>query len=220
MKDNIIAISPNLLIIALVGEFIVTFILGSYYEGYSHIGMVMSELGSSNSPVAFWMSLYWVFYGISVILFGYGFHQKYRNRSMGRIIGCFFILIGFGNGLGSAFPMDSAGADVTLLGTLHNIGSGIGFLSMFAIPFILFKFLNGNHHKKIRICLFLIQVFIITQTAFFLIMAPGSDTGMSIYVGLWQRLYITSYYSIFTVLALTMKDAEMDSPLKKIQNHT
>lgn len=54
----------------------------------------------------------------------------------------------------------------------------------------------------IRICLFLIQVFAVIHTAFLLFMAPGGHKGMSIYVGLWQRLYLASHYFVFTVFAL------------------
>jgi hypothetical protein len=204
MRNKIIAVSPFILVVALVGDFVVTFALGLFYAGYSHIHMVMSELGSSQSPVALWMSLYWVFYGLALIVFGYSFIQVYRQAPAGAITAFLLILIGNGNGLCSAFPMDSAGAEATLFGKIHDIGSGIGFLLMFALPFLLLRFFTGKENQGTRIFLVDVQVFVVAISVFLLALAPVGESGLSIYVGLWQRLYLASYYLVFILLARKM----------------
>jgi hypothetical protein len=210
MKNKIINLSPILLIVILASEFFVTFLLGFFFKDYSHIEMVMSELGSASSPVAFWMSLYWVIYGIVFILFGYSFYQTYQQNRVTQMVGYLFILIGIGAGWFSAFPMDVAGAAVTLPGTLHNIGSGIGFLAMFMIPFLLLRFFEGESHKILRIFLISIQVFVVGQSVILLFLVPVGNSGYSIYIGLWQRLYLAAYYVVFTMLALRKRYKELD----------
>ena len=60
MKSNrrFIIASAAAGLVAPLGDFAVTSILGVFYPNYNHFKLVMSELGTSQSPVAMWISLW------------------------------------------------------------------------------------------------------------------------------------------------------------------
>ena len=54
-KNRFIIIAAVAGLVAFVGDFLVTIALGFFYPNYNHFKLVMSELGTSQSPVAVWV---------------------------------------------------------------------------------------------------------------------------------------------------------------------
>ena len=73
-------------LLAFVGDFLVTFVLGFFYPNYSHLKLVMSELGTYQSPVATWVNLWWILFGILFVLFAFGFQSVFARLKRAAVI--------------------------------------------------------------------------------------------------------------------------------------
>lgn len=200
--QKIIKLGPVFIAIACIGDFLTTFILALFYKNYNHLTMVMSELGSLNSPVAIWISIFGVFYGILFILFGYSFYAVFKNKKSGKIIGYLFAANGIGAGiLAGIFPMNPN----TLSGQIHNIAAGSGFFAIAFIPIIALKLFNNKNHRNLQKFLVISQILGLSFFGLF-IMAEDALSGNTIfqYAGLWQRVFLLNYYIVFMVLALEL----------------
>lgn len=200
---KIIKLSPIFIAVACTGDFLATFILGFFYENYNHLKMVMSELGSSNSPVAIWISIFWVIYGILFMLFGYSFRTVFKDKKSGQIIGYLFVIIGIGAGiLAGIFPMDYA----SLAGRIHDIAAGVGFCAMAFIPLIALKLFTKEKSSNLQKFLVISQISGLLFFGLFIASedALNSDTILQ-YAGLWQRLYLLNYYIVFIILAIKLR---------------
>ncbi|MFH1188261.1 MAG: DUF998 domain-containing protein [bacterium] len=204
--NKIIKISPLLIIIACIGDFLATFVLGFFYKNYSHLTMVMSELGSSKSPVAIWISVFWVIYGILFGFFGYSFYVVFKDKKSGRIIGLLLIITGIGAGiLTGLFPMQAIGSQVTLVGKIHEISAIIGFFAMAFTPVLALNLFKKK--SKLRIPLIALQILGLLFFGIFIIAENVLNTnGIFQYIGLWQRLYLAVYYIVFIIFAVILKE--------------
>ena len=115
-KSQFITIAAIAGLVAFVGDFLVTIVLGFFYPNYNHLKLVMSELGTPASPVAVWVGLWWVVFGILFIAFAIGFAAAFASGKKSALIVALLIgLFGLGAGIGAGlFPIDSVGAEPTL----------------------------------------------------------------------------------------------------------
>ena len=124
---------------SITGTVIFTFaviVLGFIRPGYSHFIHLMSELGEVGAPNAIIMNLATVILGLSILSFAFGLHYGiYRERWK---VGSIIMLVG---GIcmirGGVFPCDPGCVPVSLIGTLHEIVSMIGFPAVIFAPFAL-----------------------------------------------------------------------------------
>ena len=124
--------TPILLIglIALVGDFIVPYILGRRYPNYDNFKHVISELGTKQSPVRKHLSCWLVIFGTLVVIFGIGQKLQFANQTWLHNLYLWGIII-FGIGAGviaGLFPEDASGEEETVAGKVHGIFSGLGFI--------------------------------------------------------------------------------------------
>jgi len=181
------------LCLACAGDFFVTLILAPAYPDYSHLRMVMSELGTSSSPYGIWMNRWWLFQGILFILSaGLLFKSCRTHGKRSLLIVLCMALFGLGAGLGSGlFPLDPPGSSVSLSGQLHDTLAAIGFVALAGIPFAgALRFRNENHTTRQVISwsafiggLGLLVMFIVTEAQ------PEAMTG------LWQRSFLFLEYA-------------------------
>src|SRR5512133_1469358 len=75
-----IIISALACIIACAGEFVVMFVFGTYYPGYSHLKDTVSSLGASISPVSAIISMWWVIMGTLLVFFASGFKKAFSKK--------------------------------------------------------------------------------------------------------------------------------------------
>ena len=74
-------ISAIACLIACAGDFLMLFLPGRYYPGYSQLSDSISKLGTSASPVSGIFSAWWVIYGLLIILFAFGFRKAFSGGS-------------------------------------------------------------------------------------------------------------------------------------------
>lgn len=193
--------------VAFLGDFVVTTALAFFYPGYNHIKLVMSELGTVESPVAMWISLWWVIFGFLFILFAMGFRRAFGSMGGPVTIASLLILVfGLGAGIGAGlFPMDPGGTGTSLYGTLHDTCAGIGFLALQAVPALstaIFRRRDFPRLHSVSIADFVLGL------AFLVIFVISGDTtaahGLLSYDGLWQRLFLLTHYGYLALIAVQM----------------
>lgn len=117
------------LFFTIMGEFLLPYILKNYYDGYDGKTMVMSVLGSRESPVRFVYNLWLVWLG-GVLLFTafvYFIAAKEKFPVISVLIflsiGIFAIGAGFFSGV---FSLNENKGVVTLASKIHGVGAAIG----------------------------------------------------------------------------------------------
>jgi len=194
-------------IIVFVGDFLVTFILGFFYPNYSHLKIVMSELGTGESPVAIWINLWWIVFGTFFVIFGIGILKAFGEHKKASFWGMILmILFGVGGWIcGGLFPMDPGGAETTLAGKLHGICGGVGYLALLIVPLVLLPIFSKE--KEPRQYWVSISVFVAGITTFILFLASEDATAVGSllsYPGLWQRLFLLVNYAYLGMIAVLM----------------
>ena len=206
-KKRFIVIASAAGLTAFAGDFLISFILGFFYPNYNHLKMVMSELGTSQSPVAVWINLWWVVFGFLFIIYGIGFGKafEYRKKSV-FIVVLLLILFGLGAGIGAGiFPMDAQDIQTTSVGKLHDVFAGTGFFAIAFVPLISMKIFPRIRFPKfywLSIGVFVIGVI---TFALFVISEDASSTGSLLsYTGLWQRFFLLNHYSYLGIISAMM----------------
>lgn len=129
-----------LLIIALVGDFIVPYILALFYPTYRHKNDVMSLLGNPNSPVARWYNSWLVLLGVLMCQAGFKYYTTYLDISKNNAFISAAILILFGLGAGiiaGVFSVDERKKEATLALKIHGVGSTFGFIGLTFMPLMI-----------------------------------------------------------------------------------
>ena len=206
-KGQLITVAAIAGMIAFAGDFLVTIVLGFFYPHYNHLQLVMSELGTSQSPVAFWVGLWWVVFGILVVAFAVGLAAAFGSGSRwGLIAASLIALFGLGAGVAAGvFPMDSAGEETTIAGGLHDALAGMGFCAIALVPLVSLAVFRRK--GALAMAWFSIGAFALGLAVFVLFIisedAPSS-AGILSYVGLWQRLFLLIHYTYLGVTAVRM----------------
>lgn len=214
-KSQFISIAAIAGLIAFVGDFVVTIVLGFFYPNYNHFTLVMSDLGTSQSPVAAWIGLWWIIGGVLFFIFAVGFRMTFtvHKRSATVVIGL-IMLFGLGAWIcGGLFPMEAGGLETTLAGKLHGICGGLGYV---AITFVPLASLAVFPRKRVpRVYWLSIGVFVLGVVSFALFIASEdipSTVGVLSYTGLWQRLFLLIHYTYLGVIsALMIRSAHRSS---------
>jgi hypothetical protein len=181
----------------------------------------MSELGTSGSPVAVWIGLWWVVFGILFIAFAMGFAAAFAAGKKSVLIVALLIgLFGLGARIGAGlFPMDPVGAETTRAGELHDVFAGSGF---FAIAFVPLVSLAVFPRKRVPGMYWLsIAVFVLGLASFALFVVSEdvpSTQGILSYTGLWQRLFLLVHYTCLGVIAVLMICSTRTPLGKEVEN--
>lgn len=206
-KGQLITMAAIAGLVAFAGDFLVTIVLGFSYPHYNHLQLVMSELGTSQSPVAFWVGLWWVVFGILFVAFAVGFAAVFAPGSRwGLVAASLIALFGLGAGVAAGvFPTDPASEETTVAGGLHDALAGMGFCAIALVPL---ASLAVFRRKGIpAMTWFSIGAFVLGLVVFVLFIisedAPSS-AGILSYVGLWQRLFLLIHYTYLGVTAVRM----------------
>jgi MFS family permease len=199
--EDFVLISAILVIFALLGDFIITFILGYFQDNYSHVEDTMSELGNKESRFKTILSIWWFIWGLSLIIFSIGFiSHAYMPFMGGYVVLTVAILIfifGFGAGnVAGLFPEDPKGEEESVSGKIHGIFAGLGYLALLTIPSILAT-ISGEWFLAISI---VVQILGIVFFTLFLL-SKNPKIGKS---GLWQRLFLFNYYLYMIIIAVIM----------------
>lgn len=199
-SDIFISIAASLGILACLGDFLITFILGSFYPNYSHIEDTMSEIGCKKSPFTRIFTFWWIFWGISFVIFSCGFVlDSFFLESRGISIAGAILIAIFGIGAGvvsGLYPADQKGQEESTSGKIHGISGGLGYLALLILPSVLVTAMGS----------WMLIISIITQIAgiifFFLFLRTKKPKFKR--SGLWQRLFLFNYYCYIVIIAIML----------------
>lgn len=176
------------------------------YPAYDPRLEPISALGASGSPIAHFVSGWWVFLGVVFLLFSisYGksnFLHHPAQRISAWLIGVYAIGEEVGSGL---FPGNHLAGHLTTTGIIHNVIGGIGVIALVSIPFVLMKKYTRTGHAAFNRFLLIISL---TGMLFFLLFSISRLALPEMHVirswhGTWQRFFIANYYIMLVVIAV------------------
>ena len=202
----------NLLLLAtIVGEFLLPWILKYFYDGYDSRKMVMSALGSPESPVRKIYNIWLVWLGVFLLVASIILFNDIKNTSMTLAIltSASVIIFAIGAGiLAGIFSVNESKDVVTLASKIHGVGAAIGFMALLFFP-LLSGIVAFKEHDKMQgiIC---VLAFILALVFFvFFIMGDKEELAQTIfaYEGLWERctlffMYVPFLYRAIQALSL------------------
>ncbi len=206
---SFVLVTSLICIVACISDYIIVFILGSMYPGYSQLSNTLSELGVSASPVSAIISTWWVILGSAFVIFGLGVRKAYPDG--GKIIkwaSWLIIFYGLGDGVSSGVFKISRMADgqLTNIGLIHDGLGGIGVAAVMILPFVLLKLFpkekNPGFFRFSWVILIAGPVMLILFSIAKMLNNP--DNFFVMYKGLWQRLMSLVFYAYLTTLAVRM----------------
>jgi len=206
-----IKIAAILCILTCISDLIVVFVLGNYYPGYNQFKNTMSSLGASISPVSDIISIWWICIGIVFIWFGVMFKKAFNDNSKKIKLGSLLIILyGLGEGIGSGlFKADKIDGKMTDSFMMHSSAGGIGVIAALLLPLILRKAVITERKSQFYNFSWAVFTFgLITTILFTFRFSSDQNNFISLYKGLWQRLFLVNLYVYFTVLSVIMYGKE------------
>jgi len=207
-SKHIISSAVACMIVCIV-EFVTIFIFGAYYPGYSQLKDTMSALGASASPVSEAISLWWIIMGILLIFFATGFKIAFAGKgTYVNLAALLIMLYGFGEGIGSgSFKADHLANGLATSLIFHDTFGGIGVAAILLFPLIMLKVVAKNEKPVFyRMSQIVFVVGILTILLFLFRYSPNENDFLSVYKGLWQRLFmLNTYVYMMTIAVMMMK---------------
>ena len=188
--------------IASIGDFIVTFILGFLYPGYSFIHQTESYLGTADSPVALYMNMWGIIFCILLLIYSWGLKKTIFRKGKWQALTVWLVAVyGACEGAGSGiFPYDHIGQGLSNSAILHDVFGAAGGLSVALIPIAGAKiFSKASHPTLHRYSRFSFVAGLVLITIFLL-----SKGDVLPYKGLWQRIFILNYHLYLVVVSFCM----------------
>jgi hypothetical membrane protein len=193
-------------VLACAGDFVVPLVIARSVPGYSHLRNVMSELGTRESPVARWMNLWWIVFGVLMMAFGVGVALAFPAAGdAGRLLACQFLVFGLGAGIGAGlFPMDPAGSAATVPGWLHGLTSSVGFVALGFAPLVTLWVVPRADVGWLWWLAAVVQALGFVVFALIVVAGHGRGGGALSWAGFWQRAFLAVYYVYAAALAVEM----------------
>lgn len=190
-----------ILLFTIIGEFFLPWILEQFYAEYNGRIMVMSALGSPQSPVRLIYNLWLIWLGGYLAFTAGAYFLQLRVKFpvlavfMFLSIGIFAVGAGFISGL---FSVNESKDIVTTASKIHGVSAAIGFMAL-----LFFPLLNGivSFKEKDIIGGIISIVSFVLSLVFFVCFVMGDkeefqNTFLK-YEGLWERLTLFCMYIPF-----------------------
>jgi hypothetical protein len=195
-------------LVACLGDFISLFIFARLFPAYDPNTQPISALGASGSPIARFVSGWWIFVGFIFLLFAYTYGKSnFAHRPAIQATAWLIAVYAIGEQIGSGvFPGNHLAHHLTTTGLIHNIIGGIGVIALMAIPFVLIRRYTRESNPLFNSFLWIISLTGIFLFALFSVSrlnSPGIQWLRS-WHGLWQRLFIANYYLMLMSVAVKM----------------
>lgn len=194
------------LLIAVIGDLLVSAVLSLFYKKYSSLKMSISALGNPQSPVRLPFNIWMFIEGILYLIALPALYDRYHPVSDRMTVVLLLFISVFAIGaciFTSLFSVNETKDIVTTSSKIHGAGSVIGFMLMLSVPLLIavLSFDNGESAiGVISIVCFIIAI------AFFVLFVMSdkeefSDTVIS-YEGLWQRLNLVFMYLPLAIISV------------------
>ena len=195
-----------ILLITIIGEFLLPWILKFFYQGYDSKAMVMSALGSPESPVRIIYNIWLIWLGIFLLITSFVIFSEIKETSIILAVITFISISVFAVGAGilaGVFSVNESKDVVTVASQIHGFGSAIGFMTLLFYPLLnsIAAFKNNDFIQG-AVC---VLAFIIAMIFFiFFIMGDKEEFKETVfsYAGLWERLSLFFMYVPFLYRAL------------------
>lgn len=115
----------------------IAFLIGETRDGYSHLSQGISALSATGAPDAWAQTANFLIVGLLLMGLAVGLRRgmsEIRASFLASTLIAVFGLVVIMNGV---FPADPVGAPETLVGTVHSLSAGLGFLAVIAAMFVL-----------------------------------------------------------------------------------
>lgn len=195
-----------ILLFTIIGEFFLPWILEQFYDEYNSKIMVMSALGSPQSPVRFVYNLWLVWLGGFLTFTAGAYFLSLRVKFP---VLAFFMLFSIGvfavgAGLISGFFSVNESKDiVTTASKIHGVSAAIGFMALLVFPL-----LNGIAAFKQKDTIggiISISSFVLSLVFFVCFVMGDKEQFQNTflkYEGLWERLTLFCMYVPFIYRAI------------------
>ncbi|MBO5383477.1 MAG: DUF998 domain-containing protein [Ruminococcus sp.] len=190
-----------LLLLTIIGEFLVPWILKHFYNGYNSKTMVMSVLGSPESPVRKVYNAWLVWLGVFLLITSFLFFKEVNMISSVLAVLTFLSIAIFAVGAGilsGLFSVNESKEKVTLASKIHGAGSAIGFMTLMFFPLLqgISAFKENDAIKGI-ICMLAFVLALMFFTFFIMGDKERFKETVFSYEGLWERLSLFFMYIPF-----------------------
>lgn len=128
-----------LLLITIIGEFFLPWILKHFYKNYDSRKMVMSALGSPESPVRKIYNVWLVWLGIFLVVVSFVLFSDIKKVSMvlAVLTAASVMVFAIGAGiLSGIFSVNESKEVVTTASKIHGAGAAIGFMMLLFFPLL------------------------------------------------------------------------------------
>jgi len=193
------------LLIAMIGDIIISWFLSLFYKKYSSMKMSISALGNPQSPVRLPFNLWMLIEGLLFLFALPIIYKAYRPISSGITYTLIVFIAIFAIGaciFTCFFSVNESKNEITTASKIHGIGSVLGFMLFLFVP-ILIAILSFKNNE-VAIGILSILCFIISF-AFFVLFVMSDKPNFSDTVinneGLWQRLNLIFMYMPLIIVA-------------------
>ena len=190
-----------LLLLTIIGEFLVPWILKHFYNGYNSKTMVMSVLGSPESPVRKVYNAWLVWLGVFLLITSFLFFKEVNMISSVLAVLTFLSIAIFAVGAGilsGLFSVNESKEKVTLASKIHGAGSAIGFMTLMFFPLLQgISAFKGSDAIKGIICMLAFVLALMFFTFFIMGDKERFKETVFSYEGLWESLSLFFMYIPF-----------------------
>lgn len=195
-----------LLLITIIGEFLLPWILKHFYKDYNSKTMVMSVLGSPESPVRKIYNVWLVWLGVFLLLTSFLFFKEVNSVSIVLAVLTFISIATFAIGAGilsGLFSVNESKEKVTFASKIHAAGSAMGFMTLMFFP--LLQGISAFKSNDIAQGVTCVVAFVASVLFFgFFIMGDKEEFKNTIFVyeGIWERLSLFFMYVPFLYFSI------------------
>ena len=194
------------LLIAVIGDLLVSAILSLFYKEYNSLKMSISALGNPHSPVRLQFNIWMFIEGVLFLTSLPALYKQYYSTSgwITIILISFIAVFGIGACIFTAFfSVNETKNEVTTASKIHGAGSALGFMLFLFVP-LLIAVLSLKNGETVTggigiICFILSLVFfvmfVMSDKERFAKTAISNE-------GLWQRLNLVFMYLPLAIVSV------------------
>ena len=205
--DKIISYGWIFILIAMVGDFLMSFFLSLFYKEYSNLKMSISALGNPSSPVRIPFDIWMLIEGILFLMALPVLNQVFRPIS-GGITNALLIFTAF-FAIGACiftcfFSVNELKNIVTIASKIHGAGSVVGFMLFLFVP-LLVGVLYYENQNRIMGTVSVVS-FVVAMVFFVLFVMSDKQEFRNTVIdneGLWQRMNLVFMYLPLVLTAVT-----------------
>ena len=210
--DRIIKYGWTALLVAMVGDIMISLVLPIFYKEYNCMKMSISALGNPQSPVRIPFNIWMLIEGILFLIAIPAIYKLYNPISAGLVytVIAFTILFAVGACIFTCFfSVNETKEEVTMASQIHSVGSVIGFMLFLFVPLLLailsFKAKERGFGIACLTCFIIAMVFFVL-----FVMSDKSEFSGTIIEneGLWQRLNLIFMYLPFVLVSIKQLKCE------------